>query len=680
MTHWALLLLCCTALGCQDGGSSKRAVPGNATGPPRRDARPPSTSGKSAAKHPTTLNDPVSLFTQGEERPVEAAWAKQQGYVILDLGDDYTPYPFTEEAPKGQDVQVNSYRKRYLDLANNRTDRDGRPLAPGEENHLELYGIPPTLGVLRQRFLRDERQLKACYDKIDRSATIALDRSIHYQTGKARERRFVKNARSWKAAVDRLLRRHGLGTIAEAERRRLGLREIRAHRRADTRLRALTSTQGRLICEGLRKNTEPIAPGVVNWNHHRAMVRFEKKHMIFGWGQIWGKTKAALTRSPLENNHRALLRVLAERIATGLPVIEDGSVPAVLANAGRAGHSDHIGRRVTILAGALGVDTPSKALRFFEHRGASYFHRRRVAVRFPPLPAYYAPHMDLRVVIDRGDVWYDFPYDEQGRPIGQPIARRPRLTLYTTYKGARLPLVRWSTTIGGWRTEVHRGCHYWKYKNSEVGDRVWKFLVAGPVWLPPPGTPPRSLLSKRLVGGRERYQRREWEIGPGYQSAYGLVMALHTREARRKGKITDDDGGIRTHGSADYMSIQTRHSHGCHRLQNHLAIRLITFLLRHRRHVRIGEIPIRWNYNVSYRGRPYSFRRSHKGYYYRLDPPVWVQVTRGRVLGAATRPITRFVRKAELTDAAQSHCPVRPTPRAQGNETSPPRLSDDEKR
>ena len=96
--------------------------------------------------------------------------------------------------------------------------------------------------------------------------------------------------------------------------------------------------------------------------------------------------------------------------------------------------------------------------------------------------------------------------------------------------------------------------------------------------------------------------------------------------------------------------------------------------------MRIGEIPIRWNYNVSYRGRPYSFRRSHKGYYYRLDPPVWVQVTRGRVLGAATRPITRFVRKAELTDAAQSHCPVRPTPRAQGNETSPPRLSDDEKR
>ena len=40
-----------------------------------------------------------------------------------------------------------------------------------------------------------------------------------------------------------------------------------------------------------------------------------------------------------------------------------------------------------------------------------------------------------KAVIDRGEVWYDFPYDETGRPIAQPIARRPRLTLYVRHAG-----------------------------------------------------------------------------------------------------------------------------------------------------------------------------------------------------------------------------------------------------
>ena len=51
-----------------------------------------------------------------------------------------------------------------------------------------------------------------------------------------------------------------------------------------------------------------------------------------------------------------------------------------------------------------------------------------VAIRAPELPEYYSANMDLRVEIDRGDVWYEFPYDEHGveRARRQAERREPR--------------------------------------------------------------------------------------------------------------------------------------------------------------------------------------------------------------------------------------------------------------
>ncbi|MFH2009979.1 MAG: hypothetical protein ABI333_25510 [bacterium] len=633
----ALLLSCCLAVGCATERPTRERGAADAS-PSRLEV------GGNPRPRPATLKAPVSLFEQGRERQVEAAWARRNGYTIIDFSDDYTPYPFTEQTPGHADRKPNTYRARYVDLANDRTDRDGRPLAAGRRNYLELYGIPPSFGAIARRF-RDDQANQQCFAAVDRAAIDGLDRSIHYISGRKAERRFLRQAQSWDQEVKRLLRRHRLRDVAEAEARGLGTQAIRAQRLTAARVRAIRAAQKRLACEGLTRDHEPLRPGEVSWHHQKAMVRFEKKHMIYGWGHIWKETRSALARTPLENNHRTLLRALRERLATAIPVVEDGSVPLSFANAREAGHRDLVGTFAKALTQALGVQTPQKAWRFFEQRPASYFARRRVAIKLPPLPEYYGPHMDLRVVIDRGDVWYDYPYDAAGRPLPQPKSRGPRLTLYAYHRNRRLPLVRWATTIGSWRSEVHRGCHYWKYKNSEIGDRLWKFVVAGPVWIPPPGTPPRSLVARRLVQGRVKLVAREWELGPGYASAYGLVAALHTRELRRGGQLVDEDGGIRTHGSADYMSILGRHSHGCHRLHNHLAVRLITFLLRHRRHVRLGELPIRWRFGFQYQGKRIAFQRSHKGYYYRLEPPLPVQVTRGRILGTAKKPIHRYIPK-----------------------------------
>ena len=143
--------------------------------------------------------------------------------------------------------------------------------------------------------------------------------------------------------------------------------------------------------------------------------------------------------------------------------------------------------------------------------------------------------MDLFVVIDRGDVWYDFPYDEKAASAPQPVARRPRLTIFTRYLGQNIPLARFGTTIGGWRTEYIDGVMWWKYKESPVGQRVWTAdrRVAGVA--PARQRRRRAICSSSgNVAGRAspKYEVDYHETGPGYASAYGLVAAYHLKFTR----------------------------------------------------------------------------------------------------------------------------------------------------
>ena len=98
--------------------------------------------------------------------------------------------------------------------------------------------------------------------------------------------------------------------------------------------------------------------------------------------------------------------------------------------------------------------------------------------------------MDLSIVVDRGDVFYDLPFDEAGN-FKLPLRKRyPSLTLYVSYEGKNIPLARWRTTIGGWRSDqAANGYEYYRYKMSDVGPRVIRQIVSGPVWIAPPSTP-----------------------------------------------------------------------------------------------------------------------------------------------------------------------------------------------
>ena len=130
-------------------------------------------------------------------------------------------------------------------------------------------------------------------------------------------------------------------------------------------------------------------------------------------------------------------------------------------------------------------------------------------------------------------------------------------------------------------------------------------------------------------------------MGPGYQSAYGLVMGIHI-DPKRGGF----DNQIRTHGSVDYTSIARRFSHGCHRLVNNRAVRLFDFVLRHRpfrRDRRRAAQPQEAASRSTARRTTTSSRRAATTTSCATRSPV--NVLEGRVMGEVKKPITAYVRK-----------------------------------
>jgi hypothetical protein len=386
---------------------------------------------------------------------------------------------------------------------------------------------------------------------------------------------------------------------------------------------------------------------------NEALADWERKNNIFGWGFLGGETLAALQRPPLDLHFDTFRRILMERVADAAGILEDGSVsggakPATYKDTAGVEHPvpNLIAEYTDALMAGLGARTPDDMLRImnaFQIQGI----RNMLRVAFPPpkLPPYYSSKMNLSVEIDRGDVWYDFPYDENGKPIAQPRVNFPSLRLFVNWNKQKIPLCRWRTTIGSWRSEMRpNGKVYFRYKNSDVGPRVWKDIVAGPVWIPPEGTPAKDLLTRKMLNrdaGSVTAVNTD-VMGPGYESTYGLVMAIHHW---RRGANTFYDNQIRTHGSVDYTSIARRFSHGCHRLVNSRAVRLFDFLLRHRIFQRVGNVPVTIRRHFDYEGKQYHYALGTRGYYYELTPPVPVVVTEGRIMGKVKRPIQAYLPK-----------------------------------
>ncbi|MGH7899943.1 MAG: hypothetical protein ACREQQ_18445 [Candidatus Binatia bacterium] len=620
---------------------------------------------------------------------------RRAGLLVVDLSDEWAPFLFSESDGAGGKAKPNPYRATFIALANDRASPDemflqspaGRsavlgtvPAAlrsevPGElsaeeeralarahrglgetrtPNFLEVYGIPPTLTVLAKRIAEDASK-ETCYAAVDAEGIRLVDFEIGYQTHDQARRDFAE------ATDDAAWAAEKVSSLGPLEERTLEMLEVYPrlqarldrYRRNAKRLRAVRAVQARLECEGLLAAASRYTPGAFDLATHRALAEWERKNDIFGWGFVSGETQSALQRPPMELHLETFRRILAERVSDAAGIIEDGSVSRGEAPATYVSETGEtltvpnlIDDFVTEITRAMGIETAERLASFLGLLGPAGFANLRVAFQPPPLPAYYANVMDLAAEIDRGDIWYDPPFDSRGAPVAQRRRRYPAFTLFVNWNGQKIPLVRWRTTIGSWRSELGSdGQVYLKYKNSDVGPRIWRNIVAAPVWVPPDSTPGKDLLAKKV------FDRRDGPVtvvntevmGPGFASAFGLAMAIHLEELS-EGRLFDNK--IRTHGSVDYTSIARRFSHGCHRLVNNRAVRLFDFVLKHRKFRRLGDQRLTdFKRKFKHDGRRYSYELTTRGYSYELRPPVPITVHEGRILGRFQEPIVRHIRK-----------------------------------
>jgi hypothetical protein len=664
-----LMTLSLTTLGCK-GAGGPGAPPTRAEEPINSRGVPPviphsnqdgaqAGPGAPAVAQPAPGSDmPVAeaghvlLWAGGQERWMDAPAAVASGYTLIDLGDDWTPYILAEQRDQTGRLLPNRYRRVFMGLATDTLDNDGEPLEPGEKNYLELYGIFPALSVFRSRFLEDET--RTCLDAEGQPALEAVETVAYISPDDIRkvERRLARLRKE----LEEARRKSHVKTLAElvAKRPDLEPKLKLIERRAAEKL-AMAEVEKRLICEGLlgHKKARTHRTGVYDDAMRLAVRNFQQKNMIYEANYLRRKTMDALTRAMLDNDHDALLRALRERVVDAAGIVEDGSTE------GRNGPHQYLaasGQRETVrnlvqeytkaAAEQLGLETTAGATAFFKRHPAADFRHLRAAVKLPPRPEYHTPHMDLSIVVDRGDVWYDPPFDENDHWHVQPRKRYPSLTLMLRYRGQSIPLSRWRSTIGGWRSEqASNGYEYYRYKGSDIGPRVIRHVTSGPVWIAPASTPIRSLVKGKIINNHWEQIVNYDELGPGYLSAYGVVAGYFVVPGR-DGR-PDFDNGIRAHGSSDYLSIYSSngYSHGCHRLPNHLAIRLYDFLLRHRSHMVEGDAPMGFYRQFLWKESVYEMRIPSRGFIFTLEPPLPVSVLEGEIKGNAKKPILGYLPK-----------------------------------
>jgi hypothetical protein len=673
--------------------SCKRSNAQSETGDPRAQAEAPPAPPPPAGR--------AIVMVGGEERMIEAAEAQKQGLTLVSLRDDWTPYIFTEiPGPDGKPLP-NRYRTIYLGLASDQTDLDGQPLvqspdkkagkkrkgaappppaaalaagppAPLPHNYLEVYGIPPTLSVLRARFLEDapdEHGNDRCSDvNRDKLAEMAALGAIPTVEPKE-EKRWQKKLEKMRRELEQKRRQAGAATLEDlAATQPRAAADIKLLQREALGHLVWPEVEKRLQCENMFAPKAKHNPGHFDDAMREAVARFQRKHKLYDAPALRKETIATMAKTLLENDQVALERVLTERAVAAANVLEDGSVdrqaprkkgedPATpremiaptYKNA--AGESVPVRNLVKEAADAtiqqLGLTKPEASLAFFKRHPASDFQWLEAAVKIAPPPEYYGREMELAVEIDRGDVFYDPPYDPQtGKPNPQNRQHYPRLTVRARWNNQWIPLVRWRTTIGGWRSDLAaNGYEYYRYKGSDVGPRAWKQIVAGPVWIAPPSTPIRTLVKSKSVHGAWQTVVNYDEVGPGYLSAYGLVAAYNVVPGK-EGK-PDWDNGIRVHGSSEFRSMfdPDGYSHGCHRLVNHLAERMFSWILQHHHAVPEGDQKLGFSRQWLWKEDVMEMRLPTRGFRFSVDPPIPVNVLEGTILGTIKKPIKEYVPK-----------------------------------
>ena len=530
---------------------------------------------------------PVPVYDAGTTLGAICAEAPEPDLVMVSLDDGWAPRILSETPELPQ-----AYRVTFVALANERIGPEHSWDDARRDRHFELFGISPSVGVVRRRLRDAERH--DCHAHVDDAALRGLEQTLS----------------PWDVP--------------------------RGSARALARRRAVAALQAHLVCDRLL--LADARTGSFDAATVEALGVYQRLHMVPSLPVLDAATREVLLTPSRELDYRALLRVLRERVVDATGLIEDGSALNAwetvmgrfidarefrsMLNAAplEGGAPDLVSRATEAAAVALGWISPEAAEAALADSPPGL-----VALRMAVVPSYYAAPLALRVEVETG---LADPPDARGRGAPLRVVHRPTLSLFARTAEGDVPLVRWPTTVGGWQwQDIGQGKQVKRYKPSPTGHFVWRELIAAPAWFPPRSTPDRELV-RQLIDGR--WTANERAVGPGYASAYGLVALLHHRAATPEGGPPWIDVNVRTHGSGNYRSILRGSSHGCHRLFNHLAIRLGSFLLAHENVVRRGQSTERYTRVVHGNGRRYLLRAASRGYRFELVPPIPVDVLPNR--------------------------------------------------
>ncbi len=587
--------------------------------------------------------DPVPIFDGGEfAGDVCPDEAPRAGLTVIDLSAQWAPRILDGSEALGHVP----YRDAYLALAEERFGDEPRWDRARSDRFFELYGVFPTPELVFQR-LSDEARHQ-CHAAIAHRWLPELDESgIDTWRNLDEQRGDVVTIPALVARLRDIAEMEGLTSMEDLAGHPKYGAYYKRYLTLSGRVGAVGELQAHLRCEGLG---ERMRDGLMDQWTVEAMQIYHRRHMIVSW-QLDRETARVLMTDARELDFLTLLRALRERVVDATGLLADGSA----ANApqpivGRTidtevfltpvhddplpgAERDRIAEATDAAARGLGWTSPDDALAFYDKYGLP----PRVALRLPPRPWYHADHMEMHVEIDRGDVWYDYPFTPRGDRAYQPRERRPNVVVYADTDNGSIPLVRWPTTVGSWMPErLADGSVKLIYKESPAGPRLIRDVVAAPRWIPPYTTPDRDLMRPRETGV---WVPRDTTFGPDYASAYGLAMLIHHRyDGEKNGEPVYTDQGIRTHGSVSYASILDGFSHGCHRIHNHRAVRMAGFLLAHREHEVRGPIPLGVSRVIRFRGKTHRLVFDSRGFRYELTPPLEVEVLRGRIFGKTSRP------------------------------------------
>jgi hypothetical protein len=646
----ALALAALLAAGVQQTSHAGQPAPAAKPAPP---PAPPATAADSL---PVVDGGRVT----GQTTPDNA---KRDGLTPLDLSDEWLPYIFSETAEKPQPL-----RPYLIDLANGRTGKGGAYAKAREDRFFEAFGITPSLNYLRRRLADKKRH--ACHERVKDGV---LEELSAKNVIPAEELEKVPNPDPATAKETPMI----------TTGRTISPRPLTAQEK-----RAVVAMQSHLRCEDLLPGKANI--GRMDMRTADALKIYQHLQMIADSGAIDAATRAALLGDTREQDFRAILRALRERVVDATGLLEDGSAlgvqgqvqgrvidndeflpvpvsgakpeapvavdpsakvvpaPDLIAAATQAA-SQALGWTSpdAVLASALVAPPPAKngtrGKKAAPKKGALLPLLPAVALKLPPLPSYHGPKMELRAEIDRGEVVLARPkLDKDGHKKWKPpVADRPTLTLYAKAGDHEVALGRWPTTIGGWKTfEKSDGTMALKYKESVTGDALWPEILATPTWHPAAGMPTRRLLVKR----GDTWEPKTQIIGPGYRAAYGLVAIVHHQIEGydEQGNPQLVDHRIRTHGTPGYRSVKRGESNGCHRMHNYVVLRMAGFIVKHHENVRDGLVPEDYVRNLTYKGQKVALESETKGYRFKLTPPLKVTVLDGEVKGDA-RAVKRMV-------------------------------------